>query len=1638
MTQSNMTPKGVLPKVPPKASVSPTIFGPGVEGLTPEEPEFGPGVEGLTPQVAEEAEESVVTKLLRGFMPSVLEQFQREDVPKDFHRGGISGPFTGALRLPVGPGSGDDKPSAFNALGALWKDWAVRNFAVLHEVGGAAMKDVFGTPARDEEGELGPRGQFVMDDLIKDIGRIWDEAGKGSGDSFDQIAAFTSAIDERRHERDPYFMGEKIISEMVDPIIFLGWGGKLLSKLGPAGRMLAPIDKKFTEITEGIVNVVLPVGPIRRGVAVAGLHKAEGLPIKVGSRAWFFQPLVTRNQAIRRATNAASQRYRVSLAGDIAENRVGAVGEHFARITEGLGRGWSKNMTPAETETALFLNRIKDSMSPERHAGWLDNITNSSPRDSIKIFEDAVQQTYTEKGMEIAANAQRQRGTIGKVLAYPGAITNFIDVKGYHWLSQNFLRPLPRLFLATLNYPPANAIEEVTRSLLGGVTPSMMRGDDFMRSVGMFDGVPPEILEHGLGITVATDVAAQFDNVVNPKAWSGTGAMAGLKSTPWRKISTPWRKWKEGTIGLSKDLTLPIQRNFYYQRVVKYTQEDWVRIGLNETNAGARLRNIIQGTWSPHEVENLPALQNEFLFALISKDPVAIDAVVTKYTAARVQERLVNSALKGQPMATSVQGPMREWGERGGRIDELPDVLDKMKNAKLIELKASPDITTIYLNDLIAATEKNIGDIKTVKEARAVFNTLVMTSQELTTLGRAITRATGHEASNPLLAGRTRTALWEDARKTLKEMEPKITDALAASDDLMEKLINKFPRGTGAMAADLIALQKHQRLINAAHQKAATIAHSDTLMAEILAKTGGRKNDAFWAAYYETVEGAWEVAFKTMKTETDKLLTTLSKSAKGQIPDGLADRALASSQWEDFLARLSQLEVQVTKDVTHPALSKKTADKLAGIANQLKSAVGLMDVASVPGAIVDPRVRRRARDVFRRAGAGTAVRPARMRADDLSETGRLLEVLRGGGQFTDPLTGKVANYEGAGNLALTDFKNAFTNYDDLTALDSVMTHLVPFWVYGSRASMYLGRQFIEKPKFFHLMNPWNGQFWEYTENGYIEIPLGKAFPVLEGTPLEDLQLNPFKSTVYGRMTNAFTRPVYEPQQEGVAGKISRMIDYAGKAGAWPHSIIGVAPTVMEMLQGKTRLGVPSELVPPVAGNAMDILTAASPGTLGPYLRVIFPDDFHDRLISVAMAKQGIKPQYNIETGQFENPSEELSDGMRTAALWQLVIEQMGVFRVRPEGLVQFQKGMDGKIRQSLIEIDGYTEAELDELITRRGGLIVPFTERVPLYQEIALSPITRDLIKTVEGFDLWSRVNDPLTPAQQSAVKHAQRKYWDVWNRLRDEALGDETTDGQRRDDKDAFGRDPTDPSYLPAADWREQYNKRWSDFANQAKGVNATTAFVMTPDGPKGLPFTEEEQYYYRRTTGLPIPLVHSDERVLRDYYQIAPEMFPDPNDPSNTDWGAFHAARAATLAPLDKVQRERLVEHMHRNETETMKEFRIGNSTFMQMYWDVDRMGMAFHQSRGEEDIAAMWKRALDAQPGERALLEQIRHSGNFDDEPNTRTKNILSNLRGDYRQRISTSSWWEPGSLAWERAQQIQAFLRKFFPERAKGQR
>lgn len=440
------------------------------------------------------------------------------------------------------------------------------------------------------------------------------------------------------------------------------------------------------------------------------------------------------------------------------------------------------------------------------------------------------------------------------------------------------------------------------------------------------------------------------------------------------------------------------------------------------------------------------------------------------------------------------------------------------------------------------------------------------------------------------------------------------------------------------------------------------------------------------------------------------------------------------------------------------------------------------------------------------------------------------------------------------------YYRTFTDYTHGNVADAVMRRIFPFWNYEFQRYWWLARTARQYPG---TAVAW-GRYMTRTNSGYItlgdwDLNLG---PLYVHVPSTSFDINPFRSSVLAGGLRRLVMPDY-PEYYDTFPQLAEMIDYAGRWGFYPGIHVTLPLAIFGARAGRPQFG---ESLPSIIATPLNLFTAAFPGSAPARAirELFFPSHFRDYKIALRASQLGAvgaELYDKVLQGQELDEDEQViwDEAARGVALMDIMMEQLALFRFRPEELNQLNR----ETTDLIAEITGISPAMQEEY--KRQG--------VSIYEAVAMPPKYRDLLRQLEHYQNFSRWTTPLLPSEQQQELAVYNEYWDEYRDARERIMTEGLVDPSGR--KRFLSIDEMTQEFLN----NRMNGKQWSTQQGELLGAFHNHMLqLQSSDRYKNLPFTDEEREEFYRKLGRVPPPVHPLQEMLNLYYDIVPELQMDP----------------------------------------------------------------------------------------------------------------------------------------------------------------
>ncbi|MAH51039.1 hypothetical protein CMI37_34805 [Candidatus Pacearchaeota archaeon] len=1289
------------------------------------------------------------------------------------------------------------------------------------------------------------------------------------GDGFwSKVNSASNELLRQRKGRDGFFPLEKLIGEaFVDPLSWTGWG---LMKRVPfgLGKVLGPADKAYTTASVKAMDFVIgkPLSGLRKAPGLRSLFRLDTKTIAAKRGAELFAAASTVNPTVWRANEVGGFRQileEMTVQNVRAEGWATVEGATLARKVDDLKMwvdGKHRLTFDKDGNATKFLDIEGDDVGDRVLWSLFESEADTLPTQTAarRLAQLEGRMVHDSKAGEIIENRRFHKGAVHKM-----ALDNVGD-KLSHFFQRGWGNTMNRTFaelvLGFQTYAPFNLIEDAGRSFIGGEKGVRFTDTDmfnlFVGSTGV--SVPPSLMQ---------DVATAADQFIGP-----TGVLEGRLAGS-RILTGAWNALGGWGIKASKLWGGSVRRGYFSARMMHHTNEELIAKLAVGRAGDEKVASVVD---------------------LIADIGASVPGITRKQ---RDTMKMLATSYVGTDGDT-----MRKLGGMVGRAHLPKSRLDAL-------------LTEYLGNHATPATRRNLRDA------------LLTGGATVERVNAAITKALDDELAHLVTVEPTNIAAtqkWLLAEvDRLRIDKPEEVANLIGMAALFTKQLQDVPAiVTRSMikesgARNPAALRHLWPKVHASLDNIAAVfdtADAYTKVADKLRDAG--QNDT--ADLFQNMYGKIQTAQNQDRA--------LKRDWFGDAPSGIRPEKLREfrdegSAWVAYTEERSFIYEQMADQGIADFARLMTSAKDAGLAKFLPDAQEFMDT-SLSKALANVTEDMKFNNVF--GDKRKAFEEFRAKIIEESQRGVFAPNVQAQidnsfgvlGTAIDQLSpaqrlGLRQAREKGIQKATDDYNRYFTNYDDTMALDDIMSGLMPFWRYESRAWPSLVRFAAEKPFLGRAFAP-EGYYWRSTDEGYV------PHDVL------GMQISPIRGTLLGRLRRAI-RGDYPPEHTGLLGEVEKWkerIERAGfYAGTWQtwgiETILGAAgggrqggfladfgedlpPALNTLLYG--TLGLAVEVDKAIAeewGHEWKEVQEARSGNFVDIALKFFPSRFRDYYENVYLVSK-----FGVTRDEVEADPDKawmLTAARENIALRQVVSEQSSLTRFRPES---FQKLRD-KVDAETSRLTGLSKEELKKLRD----------DRTPVQDVVQLSRIDLAKVHALREMELIGSVYAPLSTSEKADLQSKAREYYTLVDSERDLATKD-----QEEDDVELSN------GLITGGQWRERYGNRWSNMHFLAERLKDDPRF-------RSAPLDDEARRAFREKFNIATPLKTDLDMVLDEYYSLQPQEDPRTNE---VDWNGFFRRREKVLDLLPRDIRQEVDDYLARKNTAVMKEFRDGRK-YMAPYWDM-----------------------------------------------------------------------------------------------------
>lgn len=421
--------------------------------------------------------------------------------------------------------------------------------------------------------------------------------------------------------------------------------------------------------------------------------------------------------------------------------------------------------------------------------------------------------------------------------------------------------------------------------------------------------------------------------------------------------------------------------------------------------------------------------------------------------------------------------------------------------------------------------------------------------------------------------------------------------------------------------------------------------------------------------------------------------------------------------------------------------------------------------------------------------------------------------------------------------------------------------------------------------------------WIMNAEGQI-LPTGNSDTGYIHLPGTDMQINPFRGMVFmGGFRRFFLRDY--PEYYDTFPGFSQVFDYLGRAGFYPgiHITLPLAFFGAKGTVSRPQLG---EILPSWAEMGVNGFLAAFPDSQAAkdLAEVFVPDRYRDYQIMLAVNDMGLdgieilaKKRAGIELTEAEQSA--WNRGLRRIAKFQLLNEQTGLFRFRPDEM----RAAYTASAKMIEEMTG-VPTDVQEWIWRHRGITGKnFSDYFP-----GLSPLQQRMLYESTDIMRWTKMAYPLIPSSQQDEMTKVILFWkdvtDKRDKAKTEGIGGipSYSELDRMFTNYLAGR----TTGVEGEEWitPESWIRLTGDMIER---LYIAREELHDTDMFRSVPVTKAERIKSYEERGILEPTFHPAQELLWDYYDIKPELRPDPDTGElRRDWDYYWSMTTAIMESL------------------------------------------------------------------------------------------------------------------------------------------
>ncbi len=1138
-------------------------------------------------------------------------------------------------------------------------------------------------------------------------------------------------------------------------------------------------------------------------------------------------------------------------------------------------------------------------------------------RKSLKIYEAVVTSTVLKESYK-AGRFQMLFYEVDK-----GVVGTWVRA-----VDKLVIRHFAEAYLTFGMYGPMNVMEDIWRSILGGVKPGRVSVERYdIITQGLLGD--PELRRSGL-----SEMIGPLRETGDPARanWVLTLGLSPLSVPTWaatRGRVTP-KDFSKGVyktmVELFGGIGADMRRNFVTGRYLQI-------LGDIGGNSFKLLDDAVQKL--PSELNNAPKwvrrnLEKDLHAAAVTGklDSTAsdmIEALKNRYTRERVHRAEVNDILMKYSDISPTARSMIMDGFDEKRLlrsaDDIDNFMGEVYNAEVDDFLRGPERATAQydqLTELLTSLE--------VRNPEDMADLIVALHRMTSTYGalpeQILARATIKSRGLPVNDRRLHFDTEADRIQTFLEK------AGADIDKVVERLrapeiAEKLPRGYQDAA------QRYYDLVTTARQTVAAAKSRDLAFRQSYFADATQKDlrdPRFWDSFYASEMSHWKNVNKqlaTINSQLHRAIDDINRSAGHKMPVRKPVKVVGRELAPADVAKLMQTRgddlSKMLLDTLIPEGDKDyfveyvmgmvkqgdegfTRESVDAVYDQIAASIQVDPTSSSWFRVRQKQLESMTVDFHDLYQAKLFPKEMKVAVDDyIDRTVSNLDQAKyefGGERGVQVLKPEFENYDNIRQQALDEankwYYKEYTDYTNANALDAAMKQLYPFWTYESQRWFWLPRSFVRRPA---TLTAW-GRWENNTDYGYFHIP---------GTSID---INPARGTVYGPWSTRLMRrdyPEYYDELEGMGGMVE-FFDFVSRYGFYPNVIYGAT-----LAQAGGATGQLGGILPSMYSTPLNAMIATFPDNeLVKFISdKVFAEPFRHYLTSRRVDDLGGDGSLifaKIKSGQELTDEEQAmwTEARGDVARHSALFEQLGFARMKSDEAYELYKASEAFIEEQW----GYTPEQQREL-RMKGEKIWDLIG--------GLDPWETAMLQELEFFKYSGSVNPVLPSHKQEILNKIEIDWADVANysdNMRAEVLE------LQQDFLTGSARGRLGPDeFLGRV--RELYRQRRD--------------YIDTKTKANPLMLLENRTAFYDKY-GDTMPVVSPYNELMNMFFSIELEETVDPATGARVyDWDKFWANREHISDAIPEADKGQWEAFLSRNTAPMMKVWNEVYNTYFRKYYNL-----------------------------------------------------------------------------------------------------